>query len=83
MHYRFLRFEDPFPLVAGELALEMDHWAERGAALQLRGNPSIPVGDRRDGTVKVHLVHLLWDLLGVCPVPKEAALLDYHVGGCC
>jgi hypothetical protein len=59
----------------------MDHRTKWGAAFQLWWDPGVPVRNRGDGSVEIDLVHLVWTVVGIGVVPKEAALLDDHDGG--
>ena len=77
----FLGVFDVGPVLAGELGLEMNHWAERGAVLEFGGVPGVPVGDGVYGAFEVYFVHHLGTVFGVGPVPEETALFDDHVGG--
>ena len=75
--------EDILPVGAGELGFEMDHRAKRSAAMELGGDPGVPVADRGEGALEIALVHGPRDagIAGsgaVGPVPEEAALLHYH-----
>lgn len=76
--------EDILPIGAGELGFEMDHRAKRSAAMELWGNPGVPVADGGEGALEIALVHGPRDagIAGpgaVGPVPEEAALLHYHL----
>lgn len=42
---RLVGVNNPFPLIAIEFALEMDHGTEGDAVLELRWDPGIPVRD--------------------------------------
>ena len=76
--------EDILPVGAGELGFEMDHGAKRSAAMELGGNPGVPVADGGERALEIALVHGPRDagIAGsgaVGPVPEEAALLHYHI----
>lgn len=62
---------DPLPFVTVELSLKVNHRTERCPPSEFWWDPSVPVGNGRDGTVKLDSVHSTREILGVGPVPKE------------
>ena len=64
----FLAVLNVVPILAGELAFETDHGAERGAVFEFGGVPGVPIYNGGDGAFEVDLINLLGDIAGVGPV---------------